>query len=93
MSGRDCRGRFTGATPGPGRPPKARERAYLDATVACCSLEQWRQIVGRAVADAIAGDAVARRWLSDVLIGKDPVVVRDLVDEVRAVLEELDDGG
>jgi hypothetical protein len=91
MTTRGLNGHFNG-TPGPGRPRRETERAYLDATVSSCSLADWRVIVKKAVADAKKGNAVARRWLSDVLIGRDPIALRDVIDEVRELMEVLERG-
>src|SRR5262249_47563303 len=86
-------GRFQkGNAGGPGRPRRETERAYLDATISGCSVAQWTLIVKRAVADAKKGNACARRWLSDILLGRDPVAMRQAVDEMRDQLEELLNG-
>ena len=67
---RDEKGRFVkGNGGGPGRKPRAVEQSYLDATMAAVSLEDWTAIVRQAVTDAKAGDAAARKWLSDYLLG------------------------
>ena len=42
-------------------------------------IDSWRQVVGRAVQDAQAGDAKARDWLTRYLIG-DPAEIADLSD-------------
>ena len=54
---------------GPGRPKKEREREYLNATVSCVSVAQWKRIVKKAAKDAEKGDAVARNWLGNYLLG------------------------
>ena len=88
MSGSN-NGKFKRGNPGgPGRPPKSRERAYLDATMSACPVEAWKAVVKRAVADARKGNAVARRWLSDILIGRDPVALTDLLGDLRGEIEE-----
>ena len=69
-NGRDALGRFTeGNDGGPGRPSRATERAYLDATIGAVDLDDWRAIVARAVTDAKAGDAKARAWIAHYIIG------------------------
>jgi hypothetical protein len=69
--GRDNHGRFAQGNPGgPGRPPTAKERGYLEALTAVCTLDEWRGICRRAVKDAKAGDARARDWLSKYLVGE-----------------------
>jgi hypothetical protein len=68
---------------GPGRPPRSTEQAYMEATINNCSLEDWGAIVRRAVQDAIAGDAQARTFLANYLIGKP----KETVQVNRAVIE------
>lgn len=86
-------GRFKkGWKGGPGRPPKARERAYLDATMSGCPPDEWVKIVRKAVADAKKGNAVARRWLSDILVGRDPVALADQLEDLRGEIEEVLNG-
>jgi hypothetical protein len=80
-------GRFkAGNAGGPGRPRRAVEEAYRTATISACPLSDWRRIVKKAVKDAIKGSACARRWLSDMLIGRDPVALADMLDELRSEL-------
>ena len=68
-NGRDALGRFTeGNDGGPGRPSRATERAYLDATIGAVDLDDWRAIVARAVNDAKAGDDKARAWLTRFIL-------------------------
>ena len=52
-----------------GRPKKKREERYLEITMSACTFKDWRLIVQKAVNDAKRGDATARKWLSDYLIG------------------------
>ena len=67
---RDNRGRFTkGNSGGPGRPPKEREERYYEITMTACTFDDWQVIVKKAVDQAKRGDAVARKWLSDFLVG------------------------
>jgi hypothetical protein len=74
---------------GPGRPKKQTERDYLSATVASVPLARWRKVVKRALADAEAGDAKARDWLSRVLVGDNPAQLVQLVEELQAELWRL----
>jgi hypothetical protein len=68
---RDEKGRFCAGTPGgPGRPPRPAEEKYLRTMTRVVKLKDWRAICERARADALAGDARARAWLSDYLLGK-----------------------
>lgn len=68
---RDEKGRFLkGETGNPaGRPPKERERRFYEITLSTVTFEDWKEIVTRAVSDAKRGDATARKWLSDYLVG------------------------
>jgi hypothetical protein len=56
-------------------------------TVSACTTEDWRAIVEKAVKDARKGNPIARRWLSDILVGRDPMALQDILAELRAVLE------
>ena len=75
MTERDSRGRFTkGNTEGSksrggGRPPKEREQRYYEITVSTVNYSQWERIVRKAAQQAERGDAVARKWLADYLVG------------------------
>jgi hypothetical protein len=87
------RGSFKPGHPGgPGRPRRETERKYLSALTAAVTLPDWREIVKRAVADAKAGDAQARNWLSKHLCGDDPLALAELVEEMQAELEKLRNG-
>ena len=67
---RKANGQFAkGHGGGPGRPKKKREERYLEITMSACTFKDWRAIVQKAVTDAKRGDATARKWLSDYLIG------------------------
>ena len=46
------------------------EQSYLEAMASIVKLHDWEQIVVTAINDAANGDAKARSWLSDYLIGK-----------------------
>ena len=68
-NGRKENGRFTrGNAGGPGRPPRAREERYLQTLGEVVSEDGWRRVCERALADAEAGDARARNWLSQYLL-------------------------
>ena len=71
---RDENGRFIkGHSGNPnGRPKKDRERRYYEIMQSACTFKEWRIIVQRAVEDAQKGDAAARKWLSDYLLGPPP---------------------
>jgi hypothetical protein len=68
--GRARNGRFAEGNPGgPGRPPRQTEREYLRAMMAACTVDDWREIVGKAVDDAKQGEPKAREWLARYLVG------------------------
>ena len=69
---RDSKGRFVkGASGNPqGRLPKQTETSYLQVSESVCTFDVWREITMKAVEQAKRGDARARQWLSDYLIGK-----------------------
>jgi hypothetical protein len=71
MTDRDENGRFVkGVSPNPkGRPPKEREEKYHNVLLTSVSFVDWERIVQKARDQALKGDAVARKWLSDYLIG------------------------
>lgn len=67
---RDNHGRFVkGNGGGPGRPKRVREERYYEITTNTCTFKDWEDIVKKAVSQAKRGDAVARKWLSDFLVG------------------------
>lgn len=68
---RDEKGRFIKGHSGnpTGRMSKEREVKFYDLTVSAVSEEDWIGIVKTAVRLATKGDAQARKWLSDYLIG------------------------
>lgn len=75
---------------GPGRPSRQTELDYLRATSAACSVEDWTQIVARAVTDARAGNAKAREFLAKYVLGSAPILSELLAwDEVG--LDPVDD--
>jgi hypothetical protein len=108
MVERDEKGRFKkGASGNPrGRPARDRERRYLEIAKTAVTFEQWRGIIKAAADDALAGDAQARRFLADYLIGppgklreradadeQAPVVVENMSDVVKALAGALADVG
>ena len=90
--GRDAVGRFsTGNNYGQGRPPRAVERDYLAVLSERLSLDDWRSIVDRAVADASSGDARARDWLSRYALGSEPMSLTALaIRELMQVSTEAE---
>lgn len=91
MAERDTKGRFEkGHKGGPGRPRRNTEEQYKNATVQRVSLSDWEEIVDKAVIQAKRGDARAREWLSDHLIGK-PQAKVDLTtrgEPLRVIVDE-----
>ena len=70
MPARDDSGQFAKGNPGgPGRPKKEREERFYEITLTVVTFEDWKSIVWKAVADAKRGDAVARKFLADYLMG------------------------
>ncbi len=69
---RDGQGRFAAghANISPGRPRRAVEEKYHKALVGQVGLAEWQAIILVAVAQAKAGDPVARAWLANYLLGK-----------------------
>ena len=68
-----------------GRLPKERETSYLQVTESVCTFDVWHEIVMKAIEQAKRGDARARQWLSDYLIGK-PISMVMAVQETRDTL-------
>jgi len=77
--GRYDNGRFALGNPGgPGRPRRAIQSEYLATLGDAVSLDDWSEIVTRAVSDAKAGDSTARVWLTKHLLGDKPPALLDL---------------
>jgi hypothetical protein len=73
---RDANGRFVkgnsvakGNKGGPGRPKRKREERYYEILVSAVTFEDWRAIVKKAADQARRGDATARKWLADYIVG------------------------
>lgn len=78
-SGRNPDGTFAEGNPGgPGRPRRAVEREYLAALSDALLLDDWREIVGKAIEDAKDGDAKAREWVSRYALGAAPISLHEL---------------
>lgn len=94
-------GQFQPGNPGgPGRPRRAVEADYLRAFSEALSLEEWKEIVARAVYDAVNGDGKAREWLTRYALGDGKpgallelaaleYVGADVEDTVAAAAEDL----
>ena|SRR5688572_9932550 len=69
--GRDNAGRFgTGNTYGKGRPKRSVELDYMNALHEECPVETWKEIVKKAVEQANGGDAKARTFIANYILGK-----------------------
>lgn len=90
MAKRDENGRFVkGVSGNPnGRPPKRREERYLEITLNTVTFGDWKEIIKRAAMEAKRGDAQARKWLSDYLLGPAKERLDITTDD-----ESLNDGG
>jgi hypothetical protein len=70
MADRNADGTFAkGHTKTGGRAPREREERYKEVMLTSVSFVDWERIVQKARDQALKGDAVARKWLSDYLIG------------------------
>lgn len=89
---RDENGRFIkGHTGNPnGRMPKTREIKFYDLTVSAVSEANWIDIVKSAVKLAVRGDAQARKWLADYLVGI-PAQKMELTGDVPVVIQVIYD--
>jgi hypothetical protein len=84
MAERNEQGQFTkGNGGGPGRPKRSTEEKYLASLQSAVTLKEWRDIVDAAIVKAKRGDARARTWLSDYLLGP----------PVQKLQHQGDDGG
>jgi hypothetical protein len=85
---RDDRGRFAAGNPGgPGRPRRAVEQDYLTAVMSAVPPERLGTIAKRAAQAAEKGDAKARRWLTDILVGRraNTAVALTVAEEPRSL--------
>ncbi len=85
MTGREKNGQFKKGEyrGGPGRPRKDREVEYYRILSTRVTIDDWHAIIDRAIRDAKSGDAVARRWLADYLIG--PPVERKELEHIGTI--------
>jgi hypothetical protein len=92
---RDENGRFVKGHPKMGgRPTRAKEDAYYRILMTACSQKDWEAIVDKAVEQAKRGDAVARKWLADYLVGP-PIERKEITGAdggaIHVKLKGLDD--
>ena len=85
---RDNNGRFVkGISGNPhGRPSRPKEEQYYRILMTTCTDKDWRAIIDKAIAQAKHGDAVARKWLADYLIGA-PVQRQEITGLEGSALE------
>lgn len=71
MVGRDEKGRFKKGEyrGGPGRAKREVEQEYVRVLYTAVTLSDWRAIIEKAKSQALKGDAQARKWLSDYIMG------------------------
>ena len=80
-----------------GRPRRSTEEKYLKALSDSVSIDDWKAIATKAIAQAKDGDKDARAWLGNYLIGKpteyqvidadvESETVSDLLADIRAAL-------
>jgi len=71
MPERDNNGRWIkGSTGNPtGRSPRQREERYYQIMMTVVTFADWERIIAKAVEQAKHGDAQARKWLSDYIVG------------------------
>ena len=71
MAERNEKGQFVkGGVGNPkGRPKKAREDRYYEIAMSAVPFAQWKRIFNRAATQAEKGDAQARKFLADYLLG------------------------
>lgn len=71
MTDRTPDGRFPKGQSGnpAGRPTKQREERYREILLSTVTFDVWAEIVSKAADQAKRGDAVARKWLADYLVG------------------------
>lgn len=72
--------------PGPGRPPRAQEERYHHLMLTTVTEDDWVAIVAKAREQAIRGNPIARKWLSDYILGT-PVqrIASDVAEHVTVV--------
>lgn len=81
MTARDENGRFIKGQSGnpQGRPPREREEKFFEITLATVTYADWKQVIKKAAEQAKRGDATARKFLADYVIG--PPTQKHEVDE------------
>ena len=89
-NGRNANGTFArGNGGGPGRPRRAAEESYVHRLAARVTPEHWNRIVDKAIEQAEAGDRHARAWLSECLVGNQPLELYGLWAAYEGCEEKL----
>jgi len=88
MGDRDENGRFAkGSTGNPrGRAPREREERYYEILMSAVTFDVWEQIVKKAAEQAKKGDAMARKWLADYIVGS-PIQRQEITGKDGNVIE------
>lgn len=90
--GRRANGTFApGNKHGRGRPARPIEATYLAALADTLTLDRWRAIVERAIADAEGGDKAAREWVARYCLGASPATLLDLARRELAGATDTDE--
>lgn len=89
LAKRDAKGRILPGSPGisPGRPPRARELAYLNVMIRTCTLDDWQEITAKAMEQAKSGNKDARKWLTDYIIGPAATIVQAIISQGSDTLQ------
>lgn len=69
-NGRFIKGNTAASGANGGRYKRSIEEKYLKALSRRVTMDDWNKIINKAITRAKAGDAKARQWLSDYLMGK-----------------------
>lgn len=93
ITGRGNTGRFcTGNTFGKGRPKRSVENEYQTALYDQCSVETWKGIIQKAIEQATQGEAKARTFLANYILGKPEIRVEYIDNSLDQYTdEELDE--
>ena len=90
MAQRNEKGQFAaGNKASPGRKPRPAEVNFLNILKECITADDWRKVVNTAVSLAMAGDAKAREWIGNYLIGKPPQILELKAVEAAQLAEVL----
>lgn len=89
MSNRTERGRFVkGVSGNPKGRPKTLKADYLGIMANIVTPKKWAEIIERATKDAAKGNAAARKWIADYLLGRPVEHVKAEIKTTALTLEE-----